>query len=117
MKARLVAFGRLEIDGTPYEHDIVIERGRIRRRKKGPSKPHRSRFGHTPLSLEEAIPWNGQRLVVGTGARGSLPVMPEVYAEAERRGVRIEALPTEEACGLLEGSDPDEVNAILHVTC
>jgi hypothetical protein len=27
-------FGSIEIDGETYEHDVVIERGRIRKRKK-----------------------------------------------------------------------------------
>jgi hypothetical protein len=29
-------FGSIEIDGVTYEHDVVIEGGRIRKRKKGP---------------------------------------------------------------------------------
>ena len=117
MRARLVRFGEVEVEGDRYDHDVVIEAGRIRRRKKGPSKIHRGRFGHTPLSVDEALPWGGPALIVGTGANGSLPVMAEVYEEAERRGVRIEALPTEEACRLLRESPPDQVNAVLHVTC
>ena len=110
-------FGVLVIDGQRYEHDVVVELGRIRRRKKGPSKPHRSRFGHTPLSANESIPWSTSRLVVGTGASGRLPVMPEVWKEAEDRGVELIAVPTEEACRILGPVDKDEVCAILHVTC
>jgi hypothetical protein len=44
----------------------VIDRGRIRKRKKKPSKRFRDRFGHTPLSIEEEIPWKCRRLVIGT---------------------------------------------------
>jgi hypothetical protein len=29
-------FGRIEIDGVIYERDVVIDRGRIRERKKKP---------------------------------------------------------------------------------
>jgi hypothetical protein len=43
--------------------------------------------------------------------------MAEVYDEAARRNVEIVALPTEAACRLIAGLEPDEVNAILHVTC
>ena len=71
-------FGEIEIDGVTYKHDVVIDRGRIRKRKKKPSKKFREEFGHTPVSVEEEIPWNCQRLVVGTGRYGSLPVMDEV---------------------------------------
>ena len=35
MKARLASFGRLELDGEQFDHDVVIERGTVRRRKKG----------------------------------------------------------------------------------
>lgn len=35
------SFGSIRIDGTDYEHDIVIDRGEIRKRKKKPSKNFR----------------------------------------------------------------------------
>jgi len=117
MDAQLVSFGRLELDGETYDHDVVIDRGKVRRRKKRPSKPFRDRFGHTPLSAEEQIPWSARQLIVGTGADGQLPVMDEVYAEAKRRGVKIVARPTAEACQLLNETSVKDVTAILHVTC
>ena len=63
------------------------------------------------------MPWGGGRLIVGTGASGQLPVMPEVLAEADRRAVRLERLPTEEACRLLRRLPARKVHAVLHVTC
>jgi hypothetical protein len=115
--ARLVAFGSLVIDGRHYDGDVVLEGGMVRPRRKKPSKRFRDRYGHTPLSVEEAIPWGGRRLVIGTGMDGALPIMPEVTAEAERRGVELIACPTAEACRLLEGMEPREAYAVLHVTC
>lgn len=117
MKAKLVAFGEIQIGGQRYAHDVVIDAGRIRRRQKGPSKALRDQFGHTPLSVAEDIPWGGRRLIVGTGADGQLPVAPEVYVEADRRGVKIDALPTPDACRLLAELKPKDVHAVLHVTC
>jgi hypothetical protein len=117
MRAQLVAFGELEIEGQRYSHDVVIESGRIRKRDKKPSKAYRREYGHTPLSADEAIPWTGQRLIVGTGAHGALPIMPQVHEEAARRGVEVIALPTEEACAMLGDLEAEKVNAILHVTC
>jgi hypothetical protein len=38
-------FGSIEIDGMTYEHDVLIEGGRIRKRKKGPSKALRGDTG------------------------------------------------------------------------
>ena len=117
MDVRLRGFGSIEVDGLEYEHDIVIDGGEVRKRKKKPSKPYRDEFGHTPLSAEEELPWGGSRLIVGAGAYGSLPIMPEVIEEAARRGVDLDAVPTEEACRLIAGLDSREVHAVFHVTC
>jgi hypothetical protein len=69
---------------------VVIDRGKVSKRKKKPSKKFRVDFGHTPLSLEEEIPWHCRQLVVGTGAYGALPVMKEVQREAEARNDQID---------------------------
>jgi hypothetical protein len=108
-------FGSIRIDGTTYEHDVVIDGGKIRKRKKKDSKKYRGRFGHTPLSVDEAIPWQCKRLVIGTGA-GALPVMDEVKREARRRKVELRILPTARAIELLR-QESAATNAILHVTC
>jgi hypothetical protein len=110
------AFGSIEVDGKTYEHDLVVDRGRIGKRRKGPSKLFRAQYGHTPLSLAEDIPWQCQRLVIGSGADGALPVMDDVAEEAERRGVQLVVLPTSEALEELEQAGED-TNAIIHVTC
>jgi len=110
------SFGSLEIDGSSYEHDVLIDRGEISKRKKKPSKKFRELFGHTPLSVEENIPWKCRQLVIGNGAYGRLPVMQEVGREAERRKIKLLVLPTIEAIELLN-QNPKDTNAILHVTC
>jgi len=117
MKAKLVKFGQIKIAGQTYDYDVVIAGGVVSKRRKEASKAYRDRYGHTPLSIEEDIPWGGERLIIGTGAEGRLPIMPEVYAEAVRRGVRIVAVPTGEACALLREMEPADVHAVLHVTC
>jgi len=117
MHASLLSFGVIEIDGERFDRDVVIDRGRVGKRRKKASKPLRDRYGHTPLSLLEPIPWDCRRLIVGTGAGGALPIAPDVEAEARRRGVDLVALPTEEACALLADADLRTTNAILHVTC
>jgi hypothetical protein len=117
MKAQLIAFGSIEIDGRKYDHDVVIDQGAVRKRITKPSKPQGGRYGHTPLSVGEEIPWAGSRLIVGTGAYGSLPITPELSQEAARRGVELVAIPTADACGLISGLDQPAVDAILHVTC
>jgi hypothetical protein len=85
--------GEIEVEG---------ERG------KGPSKAFRAHFGHTPLSAEEAIPWHGKRLYVGTGMYGALPIMSEVYAAAEEKGIEVVARPTPEVCAVLQSRSGGE---------
>jgi len=71
MRFQKFSFGSIRIDGVTYEHDVVIDRGDVRKRKKKPSKKFRDEFGHTPVSIEEKIPWKCRRLVIGTGTGGS----------------------------------------------
>ena len=110
------SFGSIRIDNVTYRHDVVIDRGMIRKRKKKSSKPFRDTFGHTPLSIEENIPWKCRRLVVGTGAHGALPVMDDVKRQAADRNVELLILPTAAAIEALD-TEPESTNAILHVTC
>src|ERR1700674_4074812 len=95
------SFGSIRIDGVTYEYDVVIDRGQVRKRKKKPSKKFRDAFGHTPLSIEEDIPWECRRLVIGTGT-GALPVMDEVKREAARRKIELLVLPTTKAFEALQ---------------
>ena len=110
------SFGTIRVDGETFDADVVIDRGAVRPRKKKPSKRFRDEYGHTPLSVEEKIPWKCARLVVGTGAEGALPVMPAVFEEAERRGVEVVVVRTDEAIKVLRDAGPD-TNAVLHITC
>ena len=115
MNFQKLSFGKIRIDGVTYEHDVVIERGRIRKRKKRPSRKYREAFGHTPISVDERIPWRCKRLIIGTG-EGALPVMDEVRSEARRRRVELLVVPTARAVRMLK-RDPKDTSAILHVTC
>ena len=117
MEARWIEFGQVEIEGQRCAHDVVIDAGRVTKRSKKPSKPYRQQYGHTPLSIAEKIPWGGEQLIVGTGASGSLPIMPDVWAEAKQRGIELLAVPTQEALQLLGTIEAKDVHAILHVTC
>lgn len=116
MRFEAFSFGSIQIDGVTHEHDVVIDRGEVRKRKKKASKKFREAFGHTPLSVEEEVPWKCRRLVIGSGAHGALPVMDEVKREAMRRKIELLILPTKQAIEAVK-QDPDDTNAILHVTC
>ncbi len=109
------SFGSVQVDGVTYDHDLIIDRGKIRKRKKAASRKYRDAYGHTPLSIAEDIPWRCRRLVIGTGAEGALPVMKEVRDEARRREVDLVVVPTAEAIGVLTDTAAD-TNAIVHLT-
>ena len=111
------SFGSIEIDGETYGHDVLIDRGDIKKRKKKPSKKFRDKFGHTPLSIEEKIPWKCRQLIIGNGFTGALPVMDAVKSKAQKRGVELIILPTPKALERLKKESTDDTNAILHVTC
>jgi hypothetical protein len=115
MRIEAFSFGSIRIDGVTYGKDVVIDRGKVRKRDKKASKKYRDEYGHTPLSVREDIPWKCRRLVVGTGD-GALPVMDAVKDEARRRKVKLLVLPTAQAIVELQ-EHPADTNAILHLTC
>jgi len=114
MIVKNLTFGSITIDGEVYVKDVIIDNGLVKKRKKAESKKYRDRFGHTPLSPDENIPWNCRRLVIGTGHSSSLPVMEEVYNTAHGKGVELLVMSTPEAIQHI--NDPN-TNLILHLTC
>ncbi len=63
MKARLVAFGEVQIEGESYARDVVIEGASAA--AESPSKARREQSGHTPLSVAEATPWGRHQQRLG----------------------------------------------------
>jgi hypothetical protein len=110
-------FGEIAVNGESYERDIVIENGKVRERDKGPSRDEREKYGHTPLTTKESIPWECKTLVIGTGMHGRLPVVTKFKEEAERRNVKLIILKTKEAVKYFCEHFSSDVNAIFHVTC
>jgi hypothetical protein len=110
------SFGSIRVSGVTCDHDLIIDRGKIRKRTKAASRRFRGAYGHTPLSVAEDIPWRCRRLGIGTGADGALPVMQQVRDEARRRKIDLVVLPAAEAIGALTKAAAD-TNAILHLTC
>jgi len=70
---------------------------------------------HTPLSIEEKIPWKVQSTAHWHG-NGALPVMDEVKREAEHQRIELLIMRQAQPSEKLEHS-PTDTNAILHVTC
>jgi hypothetical protein len=114
MKVNKISFGTIKIDGIEYNKDIIINKGTIENRKKKESKKYKKKFGHTPLSLKENIPWKAKTLIIGTGHSNALPVMDEVIKMARKKGVRLKMMSTKEAVNHINDSD---TNLLLHLTC
>jgi len=68
LRVESFSFGSLWIDGVTNEHDLVIGRDEIRKRKKSASKQYRDASGQTPLSIKADILGHGRRLVAAPGS-------------------------------------------------
>jgi len=69
MRFEKFSFGSIRIDGVTYEKDVVIDRGKVRLRKKKPSRnsaihldirPSRSRKGTLEMPQACDRHWNGR---------------------------------------------------------
>ena len=110
-------FGSVTINGITYAKDVVIEKGVIRQREKGPSKHLRNKYGHTPLTPKENIPWNCDTLVIGIGMSSQLPVVDEFKNMAVSKGVTLILLETPKAVDYFIVNYGPKTNAIFHITC
>jgi hypothetical protein len=110
-------FGSVEINGTLYDHDVLIENGEVKKRKNGPSKPLREKYGHTPLTPLENIPWDCDTLVIGIGMSGRLPIVDDFKKEAAAKGVTLIFLETPKAVEYFIAHFGPRTNAIFHITC
>ena len=51
-----LSFGSIRIDGKAYDHDVVVDCGKVHKRKKKPSRRFRGEFGHTRSRLRRRSP-------------------------------------------------------------
>ncbi|MCF6237222.1 MAG: MTH938/NDUFAF3 family protein [Candidatus Marinimicrobia bacterium] len=115
MQVDTLLFGKITIDGKIYTQDVVISNNRlVEIRNKTSSRALKSRYGHTPLTTAENIPWNCRTLVIGTGMNGRLPVTEEVRARAHEMNVALIVKKTPAAISHINDKD---TNLVLHITC
>ena len=114
MKIHNLSFGSITIDRVTFEKDVIVDNGSVRKRKKAESKKYKDKYGHTPLSPDENIPWNCKCLIIGTGHNSRLPVMQEIYDIALQKGVKLRIMSTADAVKHINDRD---TNLILHLTC
>ena len=110
-------FGEIKVNNTLFEKDIVIDGNKVIKRKKGPSKGLKAKYGHTPLTKLEYIPWDCDTLLIGTGAYERLPITNDFKKEAKQKGVTLIILSTKKAVKFYNKNSKNNINAILHLTC
>jgi hypothetical protein len=93
--------GPVRADGVTCDHDLIIDRGKIRQRNKGASRQLRGADGHTPPPAAEDTPRRCRRPVIGTGAAGAPPAMKDLCEQARRREAGLVIVPTAHAISVL----------------
>lgn len=110
-------FGTITISDETYEHDVVIRlNGQVDKRKKKLSKAYGS--SHI-VSLDEAkfiFEPGAKHIIIGSGQSGCLDLSAEAEAFFQKKGCRIQLLPTPQAIDLWNRTQESAIG-LFHVTC
>lgn len=107
-------FGRMEVDGRPFDRDLILDGDEIRVEAWWRKQGHRLDIA----DLEALFEHPPEVLVVGTGAHGCVEVPEETRRAAEARGIEIRAAPTPRAVTLFNDlADGKRVAGAFHLTC
>ena len=118
MKIESTTFGAITIDGTTYQHDVVVRlSGEVVKRKK---KLSRNLYGTSHvLSKDEAkflFEKGCDQVVIGSGQMGNVHLSPEAEAYFERKGCEVLLKSTPEAIRIFNRSRAKRIG-LFHVTC
>jgi hypothetical protein len=107
--------GRVVVDGVELHRDVIVLPDRV-------LTEWWRRDGHSLAmeDLDDVLEDLPERLILGCGHSSQLQPDPVVIEELRGRGVKVEALPTDEAVerfAELEARNPAAVAAALHLTC
>jgi hypothetical protein len=107
--------GRIVVDGVELHRDVIVLPDRV-------LTEWWRRDGHSLAmeDLDDVLEDLPQRLILGCGYASRLEPEPSVIEALAQRGVKVEALPTDQAVerfGELEARNPAAVAAALHLTC
>jgi hypothetical protein len=106
------SFGRIVVDGEEQTRDLIVMPDRV-------VTNWWRREGHS-LAVEDLNEVEGElpeTLILGTGAYGRLRPSRAVLDALARRGIQVEALPTDEAVRRYGELDGRRTAAALHLTC
>jgi len=113
-------FGSITLDGTVYDHDVVIDPlGMVSRRKKKLSKAVYGTSHIISLAEAEDVYRRGrgaERLIVGTGQYGRVELSPDAFEYFAGEHCDVVLLPTPEAIRAWNDA-AGAVIGLFHVTC
>lgn len=118
MKIDGTEFGTITIDGTVYDHDVVIRRsGEVIKRKKRLSKRI---YGTSHVISEDEAEYIYEEgcteMIVGTGQYGNVTLSPEAELFFRRRGCKVIAEATPQAIETFNRKMGEKLG-LFHVTC
>src|SRR3984893_7105995 len=118
MKIESTTFGAITIDGTTYQHDVVVRlSGEVVKRKK---KLSRKLYGTSHvLSKDEAkflFETGCDQVVIGSGQMGNVHLSPAAEAYFAKKGCTVLLQPTPKAIHTFNNSQANKIG-VLHVTC
>ena len=111
-------FGSITVDGTRYEHDILIRlSGKVRKRKKELSKALYGTSHTISLAeIEELYRPNAKRLIIGTGQEDKVRLSPEAADFLSDHNCQVDLWPTSKAADKWNQAE-GAILALFHITC
>jgi hypothetical protein len=105
-------FGRILVDGREETKDLIVLPDRV-------LTNWWRKDGHSLVieDLEDVLDDLPGRLIVGTGASEQMRPNPDAIKALEERGIEVELLPTPDAVGRYQESDPATTAVAAHLTC
>jgi hypothetical protein len=111
-------FGSITVEGTRYEHDIIIRlSGKVRKRKKSLSKAVYGTSHTISLAeIEELYRPKAQRIIIGTGHEDQVRLSQEAVEYLAEHGCPAELWPMPKAIKKWNEAE-GKVLGLFHVTC
>lgn len=111
-------FGSITIAGENYDHDILLRLdGKVVKRKKKLSKEVYGTSHILSVAEAEYVYEDGvEKIIIGSGQEGMLKLSDEVAEFFDKKGCKVELLPTPEAV-LLWNKEKGSTIGLFHITC
>jgi hypothetical protein len=111
-------FGSITIDGTTYDHDVLISlSGKVKKRKKRLSKELYGTSHIISKAEAKAVFEKGcDVIIIGAGQEGNVRLSAEAQRYFDRHGCDVVLQPTPQAVEAFNRSRAHKI-ALIHVTC